>query len=264
MLGWGEVAMPPLAELQRGFVRALLDDPSALPGRLFATGPVPAASALSVHRNTVLGALCRALALSCPTVRALVGQAFFERAALAFAAERPPRSPSLADYGDDFPEFLETWPPAAHLAFLTDAARLDLAIERTAAAPGLGAIFSVDQAAALSLPVSLQVLALACPADLIRDAIDAGDEDALSAIDLAASPRWLALWRHGAGAAVRPLSPAAGLFLSDLLARRCVHAALDAAAQETSRKAALLAVQAEVFAAPFATVIPLALKEDLS
>jgi hypothetical protein len=240
--------------------RALLADPAAPPAGLFVDGPVPAAAAFRVHRNTILGGLAGALRLSFPTVERLVGADFFDQAAAAFAAVRPPRAAALSAYGDDFADFLAGYGPARELGYLPDVARLDLAIERAAAAADapMGRLIPLDSAVALALPVSLALLALRHPADRIRAAVEDGSDAALRALDPTPRPSWLAVWRRPDGASVLPLSPPAGRFLAALLEGDPPGQAL-AAAQglASSPDAALLAVQAEVFAAPFVAVTPL-------
>ena len=44
--------------------------------------------------------------------------------------ERPPRSPLLATYGDDFADFIAAFEPARELAYLADVARLEAARTR--------------------------------------------------------------------------------------------------------------------------------------
>src|SRR5262249_2179661 len=107
----------------------------------------------------------------------------------------------------------------------------------------------------LSLPVSLALLQLERPADDIRDALEAGDDARLAALDLRPAIRRFAVWRAGDGAGLRALSPAAATFLGALLAGVDAAAALDAAAEAGGRDAALLAIQADVFAASFAQVV---------
>lgn len=247
--------MPSLAELQRTFARTILSGEAALPPELLAPGPIPAAEALAVYRNTVLGGLADALALAFPTVRRLVGEAFFDQAAVAYARAHPPAAPGLAPYGRAFPDFLEVYPGAAELAYLGDVARLDLAIDEAAAAPALERLLEIEAEVRLSLPVSLVVLELQWPALEIRDALEGDDDAALAEIDLRFAPRWCAVWRKGQEAAARALAPAPGRFLKALLAGREPSEALDLAVQDTDRDAALLAIQAEVFAASFAQVI---------
>lgn len=246
--------MPQLAELQQKMADALLGDVAGLPASLFARGPAPIEEALRVHRNTIVGALAKVLRLTYPTVLALVGEAYFDQAAMAYGAEHPPRRAVLSGYGERFADFLTAWPPAALLRYLGDVARLELAIDRAAAGPLLGRIAPIDVHVALSLPVSLAVLELEHPADLIRDAIEAGNDEALAAIDLEPRTRWLAVWRSGDGAAVRTLGRPAGLFLAALLSGRPAPSALAEACARETADAALLAIQAEVFAAPFTAV----------
>jgi hypothetical protein len=243
-----------LAELQHAFALALLDDPARLPPALFAPGAVPPGAALAMHRDTAIGGLVQALAATFPTVKTLVGEACFDQIAAAFARARPPSTARLSGYGEGFPAFLGAWPAMEALPWIEDVARLDLAIERVAAArPGRRA-YAIEAGLLIALPASLTVLSLDAPADLIRDAIDAGDEEALGAIDMTLAPRWLALWRTHAVTCARPLSPPAGLFLQGLLDGRRAQRALEAAQGAAGPAAALEAIQAEVFCAPFARI----------
>jgi hypothetical protein len=247
--------VPALSDLQRDLARALLEGADGLPPSLFAEGPIAAHEALATHRDTVLGGLAEALALTFPTVRRLVGDACFDQAAAAYALASPPRQAGLARHGERFPDFLEAYAPAAALAYLPDVARLDLALDRAGAAPRLQRLFKLDAGVTLSLPVSLALLGLAWPADEIRDALEAGDDAGLAATDLSPAARRFAVWRAADGAGLRALSPAAAAFLAALLAGADAAAALGAAARTTGQEAALLAIQAEVFAASFAQVV---------
>lgn len=79
----------------------------------------------SVYRNNVQHGLVRALAARFPVVERLVGPEFFAAMARVFAAQNPPRSPVLLDWGDGFPGFLIAFPPVASLPYLPDVARLE-------------------------------------------------------------------------------------------------------------------------------------------
>ena len=228
-------------------------DPAAMPA--LAPSPIAAAAAFGVHRDTVMGGIASALRLTFPTVAALVGEAFFDQMAQAFAGVRPPRRANLSLYGDDLPAFIDDYPHAAALAYLGDVCRLDLAVSRTLlkADEYVRRQIALDAAVSLALPVSLSVLALQSPADLIRDGVEADDAQALAAIDLAPAPRWLAVWRAGRTASVLLLSPPAGRFLAAVAEGSDAEAALAACASDPI--AALSALQAEVFAGPFAQII---------
>lgn len=85
---------------------------------------------LAVYRNTVAKGRADALAGLFPTVQRLVGEDWFRDAALMFAAEHPPTSPVLDDYGQAFPDWLARFEPAQSLSYLPPVARMDLAWSR--------------------------------------------------------------------------------------------------------------------------------------
>lgn len=80
---------------------------------------------LSVYRNTVAKGCADALAGLFPAVTAVVGPDWMREAALRFAAEHPPARASLIDYGEDFPDWLAAFEPAADMPYLPGLARLD-------------------------------------------------------------------------------------------------------------------------------------------
>jgi hypothetical protein len=110
------------------FARALLDPEADLPVGLVDPQGRPAPRRFAVYRNNVAGSLTRALEAGFPTVRALVGAEFFAAMALVFLRSHPPRSRMLMLYGAEFPVFLEGFQPVAHLGYLPDVARLELAL----------------------------------------------------------------------------------------------------------------------------------------
>lgn len=241
--------MPSLAELQRDFARALL---AGGPAPVATQGLLSAAEALRVHRNTVLGALTDALRLAHPTVDALVGETFFDRAASLFGEAHPPRSPSLALYGEGFADFLAAWPPAMGLPYLADTARLDFAIDSVMHGGMDRRRFPLDGLAAIDLPSDLRLLTPHYPADEIRAAI--GDDAALEAIDPAPRETALLIWRKDHHAVVRRVAPAPARFLAALLTGAPAADALAAAGIDSE---SLALIQTEIFAAPFCRVIAL-------
>jgi len=244
-----------LADLQRRMAGAILEgDDSAF--SVLAPGPIPAAAAIDVHRGTVMGALGNALRLTFPTVDDLVGQDFFDQMATIFVAAQPPRQARLSAYGEGFPTFIETYPLAATLPYLADVARLDLAVGQALAKPDAGPRrhVTIDAAVSLALPFSLAVLSLSHAADLIRAGLAAEDDQALAQIDLSPQARFVAVWRTGRQAAVRALSPPAGVFLAAILDGADADTALAAAFAVSAAPAALQAIQAEVFSAAFAQI----------
>ena len=83
---------------------------------------------LAIHRHHIKRSLAKALAGTFPTVQALVGAEFFRQTAEAFTAQNLPTQPVLAEYGADFPAFLDTHEIVHGLAYLADVARLDWAL----------------------------------------------------------------------------------------------------------------------------------------
>lgn len=239
--------MSDLAVLQDAMAQGLLTGRfGSLEGEVLA-GPILPSEALAIHRNTALHGLVNALRLSCPTVDALVGEAFFDQAAIAFVEEHPPSRLWLADYGRGFADFLQAYAFATDLSYLADVARLDFAIEATAAdAVGRdGLRFDVGEAV-LTLDASVRVLALDHPALAIREALET-DEDSLTAIDMTPYRHALVLWRGLNGAAIRPLSPLPAAFLQALLSGGDIDSVLAGGGD-------LSALQSQIFAAPFARI----------
>ncbi|OSP54249.1 DUF2063 domain-containing protein [Pseudoruegeria sp. SK021] len=115
---------------QSEFVAALLDPAAAVPAGLTGPDGRPAGKRFDVYRNNVVVSLTEALETGFPVVRKLVGDAFFQAMAGLFLRQHPPQSPVLALYGAEFPEFLAQFPPAQHLAYLADVARLELDLRR--------------------------------------------------------------------------------------------------------------------------------------
>lgn len=115
-----------LAELQRRFaasIRERHDDAAAL----VADDGVPPELRLAIHRNNTYASLLGVLAGAFPRLAGLLGERRFRSAAAAYIGEAPPRRPQLAEYGREFPAFLEHFAPAADLPWLADLARLEWA-----------------------------------------------------------------------------------------------------------------------------------------
>jgi hypothetical protein len=114
-----------IAEHQEAFARALLWREEALPAAIVGPGAGTPAKRFGVYRNNVFASLTGCLAARFPVVARLVGEEFFNAVARVFVERHPPTSPALFEYGDEFPLFLTSFPPAKALPYLPDVARLE-------------------------------------------------------------------------------------------------------------------------------------------
>ena len=119
--------MPRLRELQLGLVSALLDGDEGDFARHIRAAGLPGARRLQVYRNNTVLGLTDALAAVYPVTRRLVGAEFFQYAAAQYITRHPSRSGDLHEFGEHFPLFLQSFAPAAELAYLPDVARLEWA-----------------------------------------------------------------------------------------------------------------------------------------
>mgnify|MGYP000158870960 CR=1 FL=1 len=161
------------------------------PPGLTAPDPAEIARRFAVYRNNVRHGLIRALAAAFPVVEALLGAEFHAAMAQVYIRRFPPRGPVLQEWGADFPDFLDRFAPVAHLPWLGDVARLELARGR--------ACHAADAA-----PVAPAALAVADPGAL---RLTLHPSVALFASVHPAVGIWL---RHQPGAAAVPLVPGPG------------------------------------------------------
>lgn len=110
---------------QKVFAEALLDRAKPVPQGLRAASGSRPTKRYGVYRNNVATGLARALAARFPITEKIVGEEFFTAMARDFVLATPPASPVLLQYGDDFPDFVAAFPPAAGLPYLADIVRLE-------------------------------------------------------------------------------------------------------------------------------------------
>ena len=137
-----------------------------------------------------------------------------------------------------FPEFLQSFAPAASLAYLPDVARLEWAVNRAIHAADaepldlarLGAVAPEDQARICFQPhPSITLLAAAYPVDAVWRAVLERDDAALAALDIDAGPVHLLIERRDCGVEVSRLAGSAWRFAADLCAGRPIETACEAA-----------------------------------
>ena len=118
------------AATEAAFAAAILDPALPPPAGLTTARGVPDERRFAVYRNNVAVGLRKALATRFRVVERLVGEEFFALMARAYIAGARPASPLLFAYGDDLPDFIEGFEPAATVPYLADVARLEAAVTR--------------------------------------------------------------------------------------------------------------------------------------
>lgn len=116
---------------QSDFTAALFDAARPVPEGLLDPEGRPAGKRFDVYRNNVTVSLTEALETGFPVLRKLLGEANFKGLAGMFLRRHPPASPLLMRYGAEMPGFLEALPQLAHLPYLSDVARLELALRES-------------------------------------------------------------------------------------------------------------------------------------
>ena len=118
------------AAFEKSFAGALLDATAPVPDAIASADPQTATRRFAVHRNNVAAGLVNTLRSRFPATEKIVGAEFFAAMSRAFVTEKPPRTPLLAAFGDEFPAFIAAFAPARELPYLADVAELEAARTR--------------------------------------------------------------------------------------------------------------------------------------
>ena len=116
---------------QSDFAGALLAPDRPVPDGLTDPKGRPSEKRFNVYRNNVVVSLSDALETAFPVIRKLVGEEFFRAMAGVHVRAHPPKRAVMMGYGEDMPDFLEAFPPVAHLPYLPDVARLELLLRES-------------------------------------------------------------------------------------------------------------------------------------
>ncbi len=129
-----------LRELQHDLAEAFRgaggDEPAArrVLARLVPMGGVPPARSLEVYQRSLRAAVGQALAEIFPVCAELVGEDCFRAIARHYSREHASRHPDLARIGDSLPALIPQLDFLASVPYLTDVARLELAVHHAAIA----------------------------------------------------------------------------------------------------------------------------------
>ena len=228
------------ASFEASFAGALLDPSRPVPCGGTACSAAIATRRFAVYRNNVVVGLVQALKRRFPAVEKIVGDEFFGAMARAFVAQRPPRTPLLATYGDEFADFIAAFAPARELVYLPDIARLEAARSRAYDAADAVPVDSSRFAALDASAIDGVRIALHPSVEIIRSqypivtiwAMNCGERE------LAPIVAWRGedalVVRPRLDVEVRPLPPGGAAFLLALAAGRPLSEAADVAQADDS------------------------------
>lgn len=217
---------------QSAFVTALMDPALPVPAGLIDPQGRPTLKRFNVYRNNVASSLTKALEAGFPIIRRLVGDDFFAAMARIYLRAHPPRSRLMMLYGTDMPAFLTAFAPVAHLPYLPDVARVELALRQSyhaadasPIAPEMLAAVTPDAflQSRLTLAPALRIVGSAWPIHAIWLANTTDD-----APKPQMRPESIAIFRPAFDPVVTLLPPHAAGFLTALMQGQTVTAAMDA------------------------------------
>ncbi len=125
-----------LEQLQELFYKAVFEhspgntDTSELGHYINETEGLSSVDHFTIYKASITAKLNRALREIYPVCHRLTGDDFFNAMGREFMRVTPSRSADLANYGENFPEFLTDFKHAANLPYLADVARLEWAWHR--------------------------------------------------------------------------------------------------------------------------------------
>jgi len=109
------------------FSAALRDGRLPTPEGLVQPNGQAASQRFDVYRNNVSSSLIDAIVSGFPVLSRLLGEEYLRALGQVFVQHHPPRTPIIAAYGGDLPDFIDGFEPLSAYPYLKDTARLELA-----------------------------------------------------------------------------------------------------------------------------------------
>ena len=201
-----------LSEIERLFQDGLLGRSRTILPLVRGNAREDAAAMFGVYEHAYWARLVEVLGVDFPGLKALLGEAAFDRLARAYVARHPSITPSIRWAGRLLPQFVATELPYAEDPWLADMARFDWALGHAFYAADAPAIGVAELAAIpaefwgglkLTLHPTLDLFAVSTPVDMARPQLLA---DPAADIDRSARRAGgLMAWRIGYDLKFRPL-----------------------------------------------------------
>lgn len=220
------------------FRAALLDPGHPVPPGLTDGQGQPTQKRFAVYRNNVILALTDALRASFPVLCKLLGDQNFDQLAALFARAHPPASPMMMHYGVEMPAFLEGFQPLVHIGYLSDVARLELAMRRSYHAADSAPMEAAMLGAVAPETLMASTLTLAPAVQIIPSAWPLFDIWRFNSVADAPKPRAIAqsvlITRLEFDPEPHPLDPAQLAWMTAIQSGATLAGAQDAALTETA------------------------------
>jgi len=194
-----------LLELQERFMVALIQSSETDSSTDFQTRDLnrQQGRGLEIYRNNMRMGLKKTLRETYPVVERLVGETFFSAMAGRYIKQSPSKKASLNEYGEDFPDFIANFPPAATLPYLAEVASLEWIIQAVLLGENhkpfnwqLSEIPDVQQEKLIFHPVkNVQFIYSKYPIDRIWE-VNQPEWSEVEEVDLMEGEVFLVLWRQ--------------------------------------------------------------------
>lgn len=120
--------MSDIRKIQGDFIDAIFGgDKKTAADHVIGDDKLTAEQRFGIYRGSVHGILTKTLGLTFKVCKDLVGDKFFDNMTQIFIDKYPPKTSYFAEYGKDFPIFLETFEHIKDIPYFIDIARLEWA-----------------------------------------------------------------------------------------------------------------------------------------
>ncbi len=116
-----------LSDLQSAFHDAHFNNKTFEATKLIVPYGLSGIQRLNIYKNNTFITLTEALSKTYSVINNLVGDDFFTYTANEYLKNNQPRPGPIFEFGENFPDFLDQFEPAASLSYLSDVARLEWA-----------------------------------------------------------------------------------------------------------------------------------------